>query len=122
MRLLLVHGRSQGGKDPVRLKADWIGALDRGLQKAGLSLPAAVDIDFPFYGDRLDEFVRQFELPADPAIVPKGSPVFDEFAEFRKVGPCELPCSKHCKRLLCRVNVPRRPRYQASTCRPQWHL
>lgn len=83
MRLLLVHGRSQGGKDPVKLKADWLGALDKGLQKAGLVMPTSVDIDFPFYGDRLDEFVRQFELPADPAIVPKGSPVFDEFAEFR---------------------------------------
>jgi hypothetical protein len=83
MRLLLVHGRSQGGKDPVKLKAEWLEALSRGLQKAGLAMPAGVDIDFPFYGDRLDEFVRQFDLPADPAIVPKGSPVFDEFAEFR---------------------------------------
>ena len=83
MRLLLVHGRSQGGKDAVKLKADWDDALNRGLQKAGLALPADVDIDFPFYGDRLDEFVRQFELPADPAFIPKGSPVFDAFAEFR---------------------------------------
>jgi len=84
MRLLLVHGRSQGGKDPVKLKAEWLDALGKGLQKAGLAMPAGIDVDFPFYGDRLDEFVRQFELPADPAIVPKGSPVFDEFAEFRR--------------------------------------
>ncbi len=83
MRLLLVHGRSQGGKDPVKLKAEWLDALQKGLQKAGLAMPADVTIDFPFYGDRLDEFVRQFDLPADPAIVPKGSPVFDEFAQFR---------------------------------------
>jgi hypothetical protein len=83
MRLLLVHGRSQGGRDPVKVKAEWFGALDKGLKKAGLSIPADVTIDFPFYGDRLDEFVRQFDLPADPAIVPKGSPVFDEFAQFR---------------------------------------
>jgi hypothetical protein len=83
MRLLLVHGRSQGGKDPLKLKAEWLDTLDRGLKKAGLAMPADVKIDFPFYGDRLDEFVRQFELPADPAIVPKGSPAFDEFAAFR---------------------------------------
>jgi hypothetical protein len=83
MRLLLVHGRSQGGKDPIKLKAEWLDALGKGLQKAGLAMPADVDIDFPFYGDRLDEFVRQFDLPADPAIVPKGSPVFDDFAQFR---------------------------------------
>jgi hypothetical protein len=84
MRLLLVHGRSQGGKDPVKLKAEWLDALSKGLQKAGLAMPANVDIDFPFYGDRLDEFARQFALPADPAIVPKGSPVFDEYQEFRR--------------------------------------
>jgi hypothetical protein len=83
MRLLLVHGRSQGGQDPVKLKTDWVSALEKGLQKAGLALPAGIEIDFPFYGDKLDDFVRQFELPADPAIVPKGSPVFDEFAAFR---------------------------------------
>lgn len=84
MRLLLVHGRSQGGQDPDRLKADWLAALDKGLQKSGLKLPADVAVDFPFYGDRLDEFARQFALPADPAIVPKGSPVFDEYQAFRR--------------------------------------
>ena len=83
MRILLIHGRSQGGKDPVALKNEWLGALDKGMNKAGLSLPAGVQIDFPYYGNRLDEFVRQFELPADSAIVPKGSPAFDEFAAFR---------------------------------------
>jgi hypothetical protein len=84
MRLLLVHGRSQGGKDPIKLKSEWLDALSKGLKKAGLALPTDIEIDFPFYGDRLDEFARQFELPADPAIMPKGSPVFDEFQEFRR--------------------------------------
>ncbi len=83
MRLLLVHGRSQGGKDPVKLQSEWLGALAKGLQKTGLVLPSGTEIDFPFYGDRLDEFVRQFKLPADPTIIPKGSPVFDEYAAFR---------------------------------------
>jgi len=83
MRLLLVHGRSQGGKDPVGLKADWVGALAKGLSKTGRSLPAEAEIDFPFYGDKLDEFARDFDLPADPAVVPKGNPAFDEFAAFR---------------------------------------
>jgi hypothetical protein len=83
MRLLLVHGRSQGGKDPIKLKAEWLGALNEGLEKSGLRLGNHVTIDFPFYGNRLDEFVRAFDLPADPAVVPKGSPVFDEYAAFR---------------------------------------
>lgn len=83
MRLLLVHGRSQGGKDPIKLKEEWLAALTAGLDKAGSTLPDNLEIDFPFYGDKLDEFVRAFELPADPAIVPKGSPAFDDFAAFR---------------------------------------
>ncbi|UTD27817.1 hypothetical protein [Bradyrhizobium sp. WD16] len=84
MKLLLVHGRAQAGKDPVKLKAEWIEALEKGLRKAGLSLPADVEVDFPFYGDQLDAFVRQFDLPAEPGFMPKGSPAFDEYAEFRR--------------------------------------
>ncbi len=53
-------------------------------------MPANVEIDFPFYGDRLDEFARQFELPADLAIIPKGSPVFDEYQEFRRAVADEM--------------------------------
>jgi hypothetical protein len=82
MRLLFVHERSQGGKDPIKLKATWLEALQKGLKASGLALPTNLIIDFPFYGDRLDDFVRQLELPADPAIAPKGSPVFDEYASF----------------------------------------
>jgi hypothetical protein len=84
MRLLLVHGRSQGGRDPIELKAEWLGALNKGLEKSGLKLPPDVAIDLPFYGDLLDTFVKQFALPAAPGVVPKGSADFDEFAEFRK--------------------------------------
>lgn len=83
MKLALIHGRSQGGKDAIKLKAEWLEALQRGLQKCGLTMPTETTIEFPFYGDRLDEFVRQFELPADPAIVPKGNPAFEEYADFR---------------------------------------
>jgi hypothetical protein len=90
MKLLLVHGRSQGGKDPVKLKTEWMEALSRGLTKAGLNLPAATEVGFPFYGDQLDEFVRQFDLPADPAIIPKGSSTFNEYAEFRRQVATEM--------------------------------
>ncbi|MBB4219236.1 hypothetical protein FHT79_006467 [Rhizobium sp. BK212] len=83
MRLLFVHGRSQGGKNPETLKEVWFDALKKGLDRAGLSLPTHVDVSFPYYGDSLDKFVADFELPADPAVVPKGSPVFDDYAQFR---------------------------------------
>jgi hypothetical protein len=84
MRLLLVHGRDQQGQDPEKLKADWLAALDKGLQKSGLKLPADIAVDFPFYGDKLDAFARQLDLPPDPAAIAKGSPVFDEYHEFRR--------------------------------------
>jgi hypothetical protein len=83
MRLLFVHGRGQGSKDPIELREDWLGAFAKGLEKAGATLPPNVEIDFPFYGDELDGFVRAFELPDDPAIIPKGSPAFNDFAAFR---------------------------------------
>jgi hypothetical protein len=83
MKLLLVHGRSQGGKDPVKLQDEWMEALGKGLKMAGLTLPAGTEVKFPFYGDQLDEFARQFDLPADPAVAPKGSPVLDEYTKFR---------------------------------------
>jgi hypothetical protein len=83
MRLLFVHDRSQGGKDPVKLREEWVGAFAKGLEKAGAALPPKVEVDFPFYGDKLDEFVQAFELPTDPAVIPKGSPAFDDFAAFR---------------------------------------
>lgn len=83
MRLMFVHGRSQGGKVPSDLCAAWLEALGKGLDAAGLSLPGGIEVDFPFYANRLDKFVSDFELPADPAFVPKGSPVFDEYAAFK---------------------------------------
>ncbi|MER8565084.1 lipase family protein [Mesorhizobium sp. M0924] len=83
MRLMLVHGRSQGGKVPADLEATWMKTLREGLKKAGLEFPNNVEIDFPFYADRLDDFVKDYELPADPAFMPKGSPVFDEYAAFK---------------------------------------
>lgn len=83
MRLLFVHGRSQGGKNPETLKAVWLEALGKGLHRAGLKLLSNVEVAFPFYGDLLDKFAADFELPADPAVVPKGSPVFNDYAAFR---------------------------------------
>ena len=53
-KLLLIHGRGQGGKDPERLKLNWSAGLNAGLTLAG---HASVDPDqllFPFYGDLLE--------------------------------------------------------------------
>lgn len=57
MKLVLVHGRAQGGKDPEKLQKDWMAALGKGMAKAGVALPDGVEATFPFYGDKLDEMV-----------------------------------------------------------------
>ena len=62
MRLILIHGRAQQGKDPVKLKEIWIDSLKESLSKNGLELPGELDIRFPYYGDRLDDLVNNKEL------------------------------------------------------------
>jgi hypothetical protein len=84
MRLLLVHGRSQGGLDPNKLSDDWQAALRTGLIASGRTLPAGVKVDFPFYGDVLDDFARQFDLTEDEVATKKGVGAADEFAEFAR--------------------------------------
>jgi hypothetical protein len=83
MRLVLVHGRSQQGKDPVQLKEQWVAALRGGLQKQGLDLPATAEVVLPFYGDRLDEFAKQFDVPLSEDITTRGGDVAAEYLEFR---------------------------------------
>lgn len=58
--MLLVHGAVKA-RDPVALKTEWLGALTKGLRASGLAMPADLVVDFAFYGDRLDDFVQQFE-------------------------------------------------------------
>lgn len=84
MRLLLIHGRSQGGKNPVMLAAEWRRAFDLGGAAIGKTPPDGLEVDFPFYGDTLDEFTAQFDLAADDVATKKGAGGADEFADFAK--------------------------------------
>lgn len=57
--LVLIHGRSQQGKDSIALKAEWLASLDGGLSKSGLRMPLAEEqIRFPYYGDTLIAMVE----------------------------------------------------------------
>lgn len=58
MRLVLIHGMRQEGKDPVALRAAWEGTLLDAWQQLGLSIPK-YELDMPFYGDKLDRLTRQ---------------------------------------------------------------
>lgn len=57
-RLLFVHGISQEGKSSAILKKEWLGALNKGLAKAGVK-PITSTIIVPFYGDELAARTRK---------------------------------------------------------------
>jgi hypothetical protein len=81
-RLLLVHGRDQQGQDPAVLKAQWVEALKVGAEAATLKIPDDVQIAFPYYGDTLDRFTREAEIPLTSDIKSRG-PATDEFLAFQ---------------------------------------
>ncbi|GAA3528200.1 serine protease [Streptomyces osmaniensis] len=51
--LVFLHGRSQEGKEPERLRREWAAGLNHGLVRAGLAPVDPQDVWFPYYGDRL---------------------------------------------------------------------
>src|SRR5262249_33334681 len=63
VRLVLVHGRSQQGRKPAELQSVWLDTLKQGAAKLNRTLPDRLDVAFPFYGDRLDEFAKQRDVP-----------------------------------------------------------
>jgi hypothetical protein len=82
-RLVFVHGRSQQGLDPDVLKATWLDTLKQGAAKINRTLPPQLDVAFPFYGDKLDEFAREFEIPLTTDIQTKGSAIDNDFLNFQ---------------------------------------
>lgn len=66
-RLVLVHGRAQGGKNSGLLKQEWLTALRHGLGSAREDILDDIQIEVPFYSDMLDQFVRQMgdAIPED---------------------------------------------------------
>src|SRR5204863_668677 len=83
VRLVLVHGRSQQGLDPVALQLNWLEALRRGAAKINRTVPEQLDVAFPYYGDKLDEFARQLNLPLTTDIQARGVPVNTDFLKFQ---------------------------------------
>ena len=81
--MLLVHGRDQQGQDPAVLKGQWVDALGRGARTSNLKIPDDVQIAFPFYGDTLDRFTREAQIPLTSEITSRGGPATDEFLVFQ---------------------------------------
>jgi hypothetical protein len=82
-KLLLVHGRGQQGLNPDALKTEWMAALERGAVVTGGIVPRDVDVAFPYYGDTLDSFTRQFGIPLTPDLQARGAAQDDEFLAFQ---------------------------------------
>ncbi|PAZ13640.1 serine protease [Streptomyces sp. SA15] len=65
--LVFLHGRSQEGKDPEKLRREWAAGLNQGLVRAGLPPVDPADVWFPYYGDRLAQALTTHQ--AVPRIV-----------------------------------------------------
>lgn len=79
MRLVLVHGIAQQGKDPSELKRAWLEALDVGLANAGLGSIKQHEVILPFYGDTLAQLTAQIEAPDSIELQTKGVAAAPEF-------------------------------------------
>ncbi|HEX8344404.1 MAG TPA: serine protease [Actinoplanes sp.] len=84
--VIFLHGRSQQGKDPMRLRANWMAGLTAGLASAGLPPVDAADIWFPFYGDVLHAATVR-ESVADPFTGPVYEELLNEAAELAGMPP-----------------------------------
>jgi hypothetical protein len=83
-RLVFIHGRAQQGLDAAALKSEWLGALKRGAQTLGREFPDGIDVAFPYYGDKLDEFSRTFDIRlASEVQTRSNNPVDNEFLAFQ---------------------------------------
>ncbi|VVO68818.1 hypothetical protein PS850_01218 [Pseudomonas fluorescens] len=80
--IVFIHGRDQQGRDPEMLKSSWLEALRRGANSLGRTLPDDLDVTFPFYGDVLDRFANDFDIPLTSEIQARGQ-VDEEFLVFQ---------------------------------------
>jgi endonuclease G len=57
-RLVLIHGRSQHGKDPDRLRRSWVAGLNKGLTLADQPPVEAISAVFLYYGDLIMQEIQ----------------------------------------------------------------
>ena len=72
-QLVLIHGRMQENKDAGELKASWVDAFKKGLDKSDLELPIdESDIRFPYYGQALFDLVNGVDGDEIAKVIVKG--------------------------------------------------
>jgi hypothetical protein len=90
MRILMIHGRSQGGKKADDLKATWVDTLKKGFDVDKLKFPTELNIDFPYYGDALDAIVAKANLPTAADVAAKGPGGNTQFENFMRSALLEM--------------------------------
>ncbi|TAX38952.1 alpha/beta hydrolase [Rhizobium leguminosarum] len=82
-RVVFVHGRAQGGRSHDVILTEWKDALGVGARAVGRTVPVSVEISLPFYGDRLDSLVAQYNLPVTSDVVARGDIGTDPYLKFQ---------------------------------------
>jgi hypothetical protein len=82
--LVFIHGRGQGGKDPIALRDQWIAALRVGLGEDADRVLDGVDIRFPFYGDELDTWVKRTEAATPAEARGAGDEINPDYLAFQQ--------------------------------------
>jgi V8-like Glu-specific endopeptidase len=72
--LVFLHGRSQEGKDPDKVRRAWAAGLNQGLVRAGLAPVDPADVWFPYYGDRLAQALTAHEAVPRVVEAPTATP------------------------------------------------
>jgi hypothetical protein len=73
MKIVLIHGRAQGGRSSQQILEQWVPGLKAGMHAAGLTLDPSIPIEAPFYGDVLDSMSEQ-AIRFRPEVVTRGTP------------------------------------------------
>lgn len=93
--LVFLHGRSQQGRDPQRLRGTWAAGLNAGMTRASMPGIEPGSVWFPYYGDRLVQAVSALETlagaadsgvePAEALAPAPGDPVRTVYEELLSV-------------------------------------
>jgi hypothetical protein len=73
MKLVMVHGREQGGRNPKELTKEWVDALSYGLSRANSALPRGTEVLSPYYGDILQRLVSEIDTVLSSQAMAKGA-------------------------------------------------
>ncbi|OBF20016.1 hypothetical protein A5727_09715 [Mycobacterium sp. ACS4331] len=78
---MFIHGRAQQGRDPAKLKQEWVDDLAKGLAQNGLPPIDADRVRFPFYGDALDQMAHGKSPDEVAEVILKGDGPDDDAAK-----------------------------------------